>query len=84
VPPANDPIIDRLAGIIGDTVGEANKFGEMGSGDLSHIVATWGGKAFGLGVIRPECNIHGKDEFVYLQDIEDVGKIVARLLSLQD
>jgi succinyl-diaminopimelate desuccinylase len=83
VPPASDPAIDRLARIIGDTVGEANKFGEMGSGDLSHIVATWGCKAFGLGVIRPECNIHGKEEFVYLQDIEDVAKIIACFLSPQ-
>jgi len=84
VPPADDPIVDRLAGIIGDTIGQADKFGEMGSGDLSHIVATWGCKAFGLGVIRPECNIHGKEEFVYLQDIEDVAKILARFLSPQD
>jgi succinyl-diaminopimelate desuccinylase len=84
VPPASDPVIDRLARIIGDTIGEGNKFGEMGSGDLSHIVATWGCEAFGLGVIRPECNIHGKEEFVYLQDIEDVAKIIARFLSLQD
>jgi len=84
VPPNNDPIVDRLAGIIGDTIGEGNKFGEMGSGDLSHIVTNWGCKAFGLGVIRPECNIHGKEEFVYLQDIEDVAKIVARFLSPQD
>ena len=84
VPPCNDPVIDRLVGIIGDTIGQGNKFGEMGSGDLSHIVAEWGGKEFGLGVIRPECNIHGKEEFVYLQDIEDVAKIVARFLSPQD
>ena len=56
----------------------------MGSGDLSRIIATWGGKTFGLGVIRPECNIHGKGEFVYLQDIEDVVRIVARFLSPQD
>ena len=84
VPPTDDPIVDRLAGIIADTIGEGNKFGEMGSGDLSHIVATWGCKAFGLGVIRPECNIHGKEEFVYLQDIEDVAKIIARFLSPQD
>jgi succinyl-diaminopimelate desuccinylase len=83
VPPADDPVIDRLARIIADTTGEGNKFGEMGSGDLSHIVAAWGCKAFGLGVIRPECNIHGKEEFVYLQDIEDVAKIVARFLSPQ-
>ena len=84
VPPVNDPVIDRLARIIADTIGEGNKFGEMGSGDLSHIVATWGCKAFGLGVIRPECNIHGKEEFVYLQDIEDVAKILARFSSARD
>ena len=84
VPPVNDPVVDQLVGIINNTIGEGSKFGEMGSGDLSHIIATWGGKAFGLGVIRPECNIHGKGEFVYLQDIEDVAKIVARFLSPQD
>jgi succinyl-diaminopimelate desuccinylase len=81
VPPANYPVIDQVARIIADTVGEGNRFGEMGSGDLSHIVATWGAKAFGLGVIRPECNIHGKEEFVYLRDIEDVAKILTRFLS---
>ena len=84
VPPADDPIVDRLAGIIGDTIGQANRFGEMGSGDLSHIVAAWGGKEFGLGVIRTECNIHGKEEFVYLQDIENVAKILARFVAPQD
>lgn len=81
VPPNNDPIVDRLAAIIGDTIGEGNKFGEMGSGDLSHRVASWGARAFGLGVIRPECNIHGKEEFVYLQDIEDVARIIVRFLT---
>jgi len=84
VPPCDDSIVDELANIINDTTGEGNKFGFMGSGDLDHIVATWGGRAFGLGVIRPECNIHGKDEFVYLQDIEDVAKIIARFLASQD
>jgi succinyl-diaminopimelate desuccinylase len=83
VPPADDPVVDQLAGIVGNIVGRANKFGEMGSGDLSHIVAAWGCKAFGLGVIRPECNIHGKEEFVYLKDIQDVAKILARFLSPQ-
>jgi succinyl-diaminopimelate desuccinylase len=84
VPPVDDPIVDQLARIIADTIGEGNKFGEMGSGDLSHIVATWGCKVFGLGVIRPECNMHGKEEFVYLQDIENVAKIIAKFLSSQD
>jgi len=82
VPPSDDPVVDRLADIISDTIGEGSKFGEMGSGDLSHIVAEWGGKIFGLGVIRPECNIHGKEEFVYLQDIEDLAKIISRFLLL--
>jgi succinyl-diaminopimelate desuccinylase len=81
VPPCDDPIVDQLADIIADTIGNGNKFGEMGSGDLSHIVAGWGCKAFGLGVIRADSNIHGKEEFVYLQDIEDTGRIIARFLS---
>jgi succinyl-diaminopimelate desuccinylase len=81
VPPCDDPIVDRLAEVIRDITGEGNKFGEMGSGDLSHIVAAWGGKTFGTGVIRPECNIHGKEEFVYLQDVEDAAKILARFVS---
>ena len=54
----------------------------MGSGDLSHIVVDdWQGQSFGLGVIRPECNIHGKDEFVYVADIEALAKIIAKFLA---
>jgi acetylornithine deacetylase/succinyl-diaminopimelate desuccinylase-like protein len=82
VPPFDGPVVDNLVGIIKDTIGQGGKFGEMGSGDLSHIVAEWGGKGFGLGVIRPECNVHGKEEFVYQQDIEDLAKIIVRFLSI--
>jgi len=64
-PPSNDPVVDELVDIISDTIGKGDKFGEMGSGDLDHIVAQWGGRTFAHGVIRPECNIHGKEEFVY-------------------
>jgi succinyl-diaminopimelate desuccinylase len=81
VPPCDDPLVDDLVDIIKDTTGQGGKFGEMGSGDLPHVVAEWGGKEFGLGTIRPECNIHGKDEFVYQQDIEDLAKIISRFLS---
>jgi len=83
VPPNNDPIVDRLTGSIRDTIGEGSKCGEMGSGDFLHIVASWGGQVFGTGVIRPECNIHGKEEFVYLQDIENTAKILERFLLAQ-
>jgi succinyl-diaminopimelate desuccinylase len=80
VPPCTDPLVDTLVGIIKEVTGEGGKYGEMGSGDVPHIVAGWGGTEFGLGVIRPECNIHGRDEFVYLKDIEDLARIIVKFL----
>jgi acetylornithine deacetylase/succinyl-diaminopimelate desuccinylase-like protein len=54
----------------------------MGSGDLSNIVVNeWGGKEFGLGVIRTESNIHGINEFVYKKDVEDLAEIIYRFLT---
>lgn len=81
IPPRQDPLVDKLDGIIRETISDGGQYGEMGSGDLPHIVAGWGGKEFGLGVIRPECNIHGRDEFVYQRDIEDLAIIITRFLT---
>ncbi len=82
VPPCQSPIVDELAGIIKEVTGQSGRFGEMGSGDLPYIVTSeWGAKEFGLGVIRAECNIHGKDEFAYQKDIEDLAEIISRFLS---
>lgn len=81
VPPSRAPVIDELSRIIKDVTGESGQYGEMGSGDLPHIVAGWGGKEFGLGVIRADNNIHGKDEFAYLKDIESVAEVICRFLS---
>jgi acetylornithine deacetylase/succinyl-diaminopimelate desuccinylase-like protein len=81
LPPREDPLIDALADLIKDVTGESGKYGEMGSGDLAEIVAEWGGKEFGLGVIRPECTIHGRGEFVYRKDIEDLAEIIKRFLA---
>lgn len=81
VPPCRDPLVDKLDGIIREITGSGGQYGEMGSGDLPHIVAGWGGKEFGLGVIRPDCNIHGRDEFVYRRDIEDLAGIIIRFLT---
>ncbi|OGO36855.1 MAG: hypothetical protein A2147_03845 [Chloroflexi bacterium RBG_16_57_8] len=81
VPPCEDAIVDELSAVIQKVTGTTGKFGEMGSGDLSHIVTSeWKGKEFGLGVIRPECNIHGNTEFVYLRDIEALAEIIAEFL----
>jgi succinyl-diaminopimelate desuccinylase len=81
IPPCDDPLVDKLVGIIKEITGKGGKHGMMGSGGLPQIVAEWGGKELGLGVIRPECNIHGKDEFVFLKDIEDLAKIIAQFLQ---
>jgi succinyl-diaminopimelate desuccinylase len=80
VPPTTDPIVDELSRIIKSVTGKGGKYGEMGSGDLPNIVAEWKGKEFGLGVIRPESNIHGKEEFAYQKDITDLGQIISRFL----
>ncbi len=81
-PVCDGPIIDELAAIIKQVTGSTGKYGEMGSGDLSHIVANhWQGREFGLGVIRPSCNIHGQNEFVYVKDMEALGEIIARFIG---
>jgi len=81
-PPCEDPLIDKLAGILKDVTGSTGKYGEMGSGDLPNIVVNeWGGHEFGLGVIRTESHIHGKDEFVYQKDIEDLAEVIYRFLT---
>ncbi len=81
VPPCEDRIVDELSAIIHEVTGSSGKFGEMGSGDLSYVVSDeWKGRSFGLGVIRPECNIHGNDEFVYVKDMESLAQIIARFL----
>lgn len=83
VPPCQDPIVDELSEIIKEVTGQSGKFGEMGSGDLPFIVTSeWGGREFALGVIRGECNIHGKNEFAYQKDIEDLAQIISRFLSV--
>jgi succinyl-diaminopimelate desuccinylase len=82
LPPCDDPLTDQLAGILKAVTGEGGKYGEMGSGDLANIVINeFGGKEFGLGVIRTESNMHGKDEFVYIKDIQDLAEILYRFLT---
>ncbi len=86
IPPCfvEDPITDKLALAIENVTGETGKYGTMGSGDLCSIASEWGAKVFGLGVIRPDCNIHAKNEFVYLKDIEELSEIITEFLTNQE
>jgi len=82
IPPCKAPVVDELAVIIQAVTGHDGRYGEMGSGDLSHVVHDdWGGVDFGLGVIRTVCNIHGKEEFVYRKDVEDLSEIIVRFIK---
>jgi succinyl-diaminopimelate desuccinylase len=83
VPPLHDPITGQLAAILKEVTGHTGQYGEMGSGDFGPIVALeWGAKLFGLGTIRADCGIHGKNEFVYQRDIEDLALVISRFVTL--
>ena len=82
VPPVNDPIVDELAEVIRNVTGATGKYGEMGSGDFGPIATLeWQAKHFGAGVIRPDSNIHGKDEFANQKDITDLAVIISSFIS---
>jgi len=82
VPSLQDPVVDELVGLLRDVTGQGSAYGEMGSGDFGPVVRLeWGAKLFGLGVIRADCNIHGKDEFAYRRDIEDLALIISRFIA---
>jgi succinyl-diaminopimelate desuccinylase len=82
VPPVNDPIVDELVEVIRNVTGATGKYGEMGSGDFGPIATLeWQAKHFGAGVIRPDSNIHGKDEFANQKDITDLAVIISSFIS---
>jgi succinyl-diaminopimelate desuccinylase len=82
VPPVNDPIVDELVEVIRNVTGVTGKYGEMGSGDFGPIATLeWQAKHFGAGVIRPDSNIHGKDEFANQKDITDLAVIISSFIS---
>jgi succinyl-diaminopimelate desuccinylase len=83
VPSLQDPIVDEMVGVLREVTGQGNAYGEMGSGDFGPVVRLeWGAKLFGLGVIRADCNIHGKDEFAYRGDVEDLALIISRFVAI--
>lgn len=84
VPPLDDPIVAELSKVIQDVTGDSGVFGEMGSGDFGPVATLeWDARHFGSGVIRPQCNIHGKDEFVYKKDIEDLARVISTFISTE-
>lgn len=82
-PTTQDPAVIKLAHCLEEVIGQTGRYGDMISGDLPHIaVSEWKAHPFGLGVIRPECNVHGKDEFAYKKDIEALSHVISRFLTI--
>jgi succinyl-diaminopimelate desuccinylase len=81
-PPCDDEVVRELEAVIKQVCGHGGAYGEMGSGDLGPIVNDdWQGVDFGVGVIRTDCNIHGRDEFVYRKDVEQLAEIITVFIS---
>ncbi len=82
VPPCDDTEADVLAHILRDVTGSSGLYGDMISGDLPGAATRlWGGKVFGLGVIRPESRVHGIDECVIERDMEQLVEVLVRFLT---
>lgn len=85
IPPVarcNDAEAEVLAGVIRGVVGSEGMYGDMWSGELpAAAAACWGSSAFGTGLIRPECRIHGTDEFIFVNDLDRLVEVLARFLT---
>ena len=78
----DDPLADKLAGIIKDVTGKTGKYGQMGTLPLDPVALEWGGKIVSMGVGRvAENNAHGKNESVRPTDIESMAEIITRLVT---
>ncbi len=82
VPPCDDPAALAMADVIRDVTGATGLFGAMMSGELPGAACgPWGGQSFGVGLIRPESNIHGVDEHVCVTDLDQLVEVLTRFLS---
>lgn len=77
----NHPLVNELSRICQEISGEGGLYGASGSTDVSQWSGELGLPHFGLGVVRAENNIHGENEFVYIQDMENMSQILQKFLS---
>ena len=76
-----EPITDELAAIIKDVTGHTGKYGMMGGLPLEPVTNEWNAILFGTGLGHPDSNAHGKEESVYLKDIEALAEIITRFVA---
>ncbi len=76
----DEPVTGELAGIIKSVYGKTGKIGLMGGQPYAPVSLEWKAKVFGTGVSGTAQNAHGKDEFVYLKDIENLAEVIERFV----
>lgn len=69
-------VVEMLNRIVSSTTGVGGERGVLGSGDILALAEEKGYSVVGTGVTRQENNMHGKDEFVYLSDVENLAHII--------
>lgn len=80
-PTIDEPEVEKLSGIVEQITGKTGKYGAMGTFPLDLVGFEWKAKIFGIGLINPEQNPHGVNEFVYLKDLENLADIIERFLT---
>ena len=76
----DEPVTDEVAEIIKSVYGKTGKIGLMGGQPYAPVSLEWKSKVFGTGVSGTAQNAHGKDEFVYLKDIENLAEVIERFV----
>lgn len=73
-------LIDELCVIQKEVMGGSGKFIMMGSTDAAEWTNKLGLAHFGIGVMRPDSNIHGVNENCNLKDIENLSLTLQKFL----
>ena len=76
--PAEDPFIATLARVYEDWTGEKAECLAIGGGTYVHDIP--GGVAFGANMPGFQCNLHGPDEKVSVEDLMTTAKIYASVM----
>lgn len=79
-PTFDEPEAEKLSGIVEQVTGKTGKYGAMITIPLDLVGLEWKARIFGIGLIKPERNPHGVDEFVCFEDIEKLADIIERFI----
>jgi len=74
------PLVKALSVAARQVVGKVSIAADLGGND-GHYFARAGIPVVSYGPIRNDCNFHGKDEFVYITDLDLVKKVLVQLCT---